>query len=51
MIIYEVVRPSDRVKVTILPNVEDSKYSFVTLTHDHICKCKFNSVDGALKYM
>lgn len=48
---YLVKRPKDTVIVAILPSQIDGKYSFVNLTTGHICKCKFDSEEEALKDM
>ena len=48
---WEVVRPKDTVIVTILRNKSDNTYSFVTLTKEHICSCRFNSIEDALHDM
>lgn len=39
-----VVRPEDTVIVTILQNKIDKTYSFVNLTKNHVCTCKFNTI-------
>ena len=44
-------RPKDEVVVAIMKNKVDNTYSFINLTKEHICPCKFESVDGALKDM
>lgn len=46
-----VERPHDKVIVTIMLNKSDNTYSFVNLTKEHICPCKFESIDEALKDM
>jgi len=46
-----VERPHDDVVVTILRNKADNTYSFINLTKEHICPCKFASVDDALRDM
>ena len=46
-----VERPHDKVIVTIMLNKSDKTYSFVNLTKEHICSCKFESIDEALKDM
>ena len=51
MIKFIVIRPKDVVEVAIMPRVKDGKYSFVNLTKGHICKCKFNSIEEAIKDM
>lgn len=39
-----VVRPENTVVVTILQNKIDKTYSFVNLTKNHVCTCKFNTI-------
>lgn len=34
-----------------MKNKSDGTYSFINLTKEHICPCKFNSIDDALKDM
>lgn len=46
-----VKRQHDNVIVTIMKNKSDETYSFINLTKEHICPCKFNSIDDALKDM
>lgn len=46
-----VKRPHDTVVVTIMKNKSDDSCSFINLTKEHICPCKFNSIDDALKDM
>lgn len=46
-----VTRKNDTVIVTILKNKSDSTYSFVNLTKEHICPCKFKSIEDALHDM
>lgn len=46
-----VKRQHDNVIVTIMKNKSDETYSFINLTKEHICTCKFNSIDDALKDM
>lgn len=46
-----VKRPNDKVIVTIMKNKCDGTYSFINLTKEHVCPCKFNSIDDALKDM
>ena len=42
MKIYKITRITDIVYVTILKNKIDNTYSFVNLSKEHICPCKFN---------
>lgn len=46
-----VKRPNDKIIITIMKNKCDGTYSFINLTKEHICPCKFNSIDDALKDM
>lgn len=49
MKIYKITRITDIVYVTILKNKIDNTYSFVNLSKEHICPCKFKSGNNALK--
>lgn len=49
MKIYKITRITDIVYVTILKNKIDNIYSFVNLSKEHICPCKFKSGNDALK--
>ena len=49
--IYFVKRKSGNVIVSIMRNKSDNTYSFVNLTKNHICPCRFNSVEDAVKDM
>lgn len=44
-------RPKDEVIVAVMKNKVDNTYSFINLTKEHICPCKFESIDDALKDM
>lgn len=46
-----VKRPNDKVIITLMKNKCDGTYSFINLTKEHVCPCKFNSIDDALKDM
>lgn len=46
-----VERPHDSVVVTIMKNKSDNTYSYVNLTKEHICPCRFSSVAEALEDM
>lgn len=46
-----VERQNDDVIVTIFENKSDNTYSYINLTKEHICPCKFSSVEEALKDM
>lgn len=49
--IYLVQRKSGNVIVSIMRNKFDSTYSFLNLTKSHICPCRFNSIEDAVKDM
>ncbi len=49
--IYFVQRKSGNAIVSIMRNKSDNTYSFVNLTKNHICPCRFNSIEGAVKDM
>lgn len=49
--IYLVQRKSGNVVVSIMRNKSDGTYSFVNLTKGHICSCRFDSVEDAVKDM
>lgn len=49
--IYLVQRKSGNVVVSIMRNKSDGAYSFVNLTKNHICPCRFDSVEDALNDM
>lgn len=49
--IYLVQRKSGNVIVSIMRNKFDSTYSFVNLTKNHICQCRFDSIEDAVKDM
>lgn len=49
--IYFVKRKSGNVMVSIMRNKSDNTYSFVNLTKNHICPCRFNSIEDAVKDM
>lgn len=49
--IYLVQRKSGNVIVSIMRNKSDNTYSFVNLTKNHICPCRFDSVEDALTDM
>ena len=48
---FRVVRPKDTVEVAIIKNKNDNTYSYVNLTKEHICPCRFNSVEEAIDDM
>lgn len=42
-------KSSGTAEVLLLPHKGTDQYSFVNLTKGHICPCRFNSIDEALK--
>ena len=48
MKIWLVKRQHDKVIVTIMKNKSDGTYSFINLTKEHICPCRFSSVEEEL---
>ena len=48
---FRVVRPKDTVEVAIIKNKNDNTYSYVNLTKEHICPCRFDSIEKALQDM
>lgn len=49
--VYLVQRKNGNVIVSIMRNKSDNTYSFVNLTKGHICSCRFDSVENAVKDM
>lgn len=49
--IYLVQRKNGNVIVSIMRNKSDNTYSFVNLTKNHICPCRFDSIEDALTDM
>ena len=49
--VYLVQRKNGNVIVSIMRNKSDNTYSFVNLTKNHICSCRFDSVEDAIKDM
>lgn len=49
--IYLVQRTNGNVIVSIMRNKSDNTYSFVNLTKGHICSCRFDSIEDAVKDM
>lgn len=48
---FIVEREKDNVEVMILPCKKDGKFSFVNITKEHICSCKFDTVEEAIADM
>lgn len=44
-------KQDDDVVVAILKNKADDTYSFVNLTKEHICPCRFKSMEDAIADM
>lgn len=49
--VYLIQRKNGNVIVSIMRNKSDNTYSFVNLTKGHICSCRFDSVENAVKDM
>ena len=49
--VYLVTRQKDNVLVSVMRNKLDGTYSFVNLTKGHICPCRFDSIEDAIKDM
>lgn len=49
--LYRVKKVSSTSIVSILPRRKDGKFSFVNLTKGHICSCKFDTIEDALRDM
>lgn len=48
---YIVIRESDNVEVIIVRNKSDNTYSFINLTKQHICQCRFKTMKDAIADM
>ncbi|WP_304431118.1 hypothetical protein [Romboutsia ilealis] len=48
---FLVTRPDDTVLVYLMKNKSDNTYSYVNITKWHICPCKFQSIQEAIKDM
>ena len=46
-----VKRKNDEVVVTIFRNKSDNTYSFINLSKEHICPCRFSSIEEAIQDM
>lgn len=48
---YIVMREMDNVEVIIIRNKSDDTYSFINLTKQHICPCRFKTMEDAIADM
>lgn len=48
---YIVMREMDNVEVIIIRNKSDNTYSFINLTKQHICPCRFKTIEDAIADM
>lgn len=48
---YIVIRESDNVEVILIRNKCDNTFSFINLTKQHICPCRFDSIEEAINDM
>lgn len=46
-----VERKDDDVVVTIFRNKSDNTFSFINLTKEHICPCRFKNIEEAIEDM
>lgn len=51
MIKFIVTRPKDKILVYLMKNKLEDTYSYVNITKDHICPCKFPSIEAAINDM
>lgn len=51
MLKFLVIRPNDKVLVYLMKNKLENTYSYVNITKEHICPCKFESVEAAIQDM
>lgn len=49
--IYKVKRKNDTVTVALVKNKCDNTYSYINLTKQHICPCRFKTIEDALNDM
>lgn len=45
------MREKDNVEVIIIRNKSDDTYSFINLTKQHICPCRFKTMEDAIADM
>lgn len=48
MTAYKVVRPKGTVYVVVWYDENTGKYSFINLSKNHICKCRFDTIEEAI---
>lgn len=48
---FIVKKPNGKESVVIFKNKSDGTYSFVNLTKEHICSCKFQTIEEAIQDM
>lgn len=51
MLKFLVTRPKDTVLVFLMKNKLENTYSYVNVTKEHICPCKFPTVEAAIQDM
>ena len=51
MLKFLVIRPKDTVLVYLLKNKLENTYSYVNITKEHICPCKFPTIEAAIQDM
>lgn len=51
MLKFLVTRPNDQIIVYLLKNKLEDTWSYVNITKEHICPCKFASIEDAIHDM
>ena len=51
IVLYKCIREKDTVMVSIIYDKYFNKYRFVNLSKNHICKCRFDTVEDAVADM
>lgn len=47
--LFQIIRPNDKIEVLLSKNKLEETWSFVNLTKNHICPCKFSSIEEAIE--
>lgn len=51
VVLYKCIREKDTVIVSIIYDKYFNKYRFVNLNKNHICKCRFDTIEDAVADM
>ena len=46
--IIEIIRKKDKVIVSIVRDENTNKYCFFNITKQHVCRCRFDSIEDAI---